>query len=152
MSTTAEIILHEPNGKVTTILCNEGSPRTLGAMLADHYEDVDRVRALLSLGDLSFVGPKVSPTDPCCHSFEYPEDGATVAYGRDRDADWGRVAPRFYESLKDALSANRGEPDYIYLFDAESREWYIGKTSDVRRDFEDWGGDAFTPLWIFLKE
>lgn len=82
----------ETTWKGITVHHGETVERT-GRTLLAHYADPEEAAALVALGDLSTLGERLDPVDPS-HSFEKPEEGTCVAYGRDRgekgtEAVWG---------------------------------------------------------------
>ena len=83
MSTHAAIIRKTETGTFEGVyLHNDGYPSYAGRILLDHYQDAAKVEALINLGDLSLLAERCEPTGP--HSFGSPEEGVTIAYGRDR--------------------------------------------------------------------
>lgn len=53
-----------------------------GPLLAKHFTDPEKVKALFDLGDISRLCPEI--TKPIGHSFDNPVDGYSIFYGRDR--------------------------------------------------------------------
>lgn len=122
MSTNSRIgILHE-DGTTETIYCHwDGYPDHQMPILAKHYDTAEKVKALLSLGDISILGERLAPEADEPHSFEKPAEGVTVAYQRDRKepmqpalthksvvslmrADWG--IPYYYFSMNERKSGS----------------------------------------------
>lgn len=85
---TRSIIAREKDGMVAAIYCHwDGYPSNNGKLLRDHYQDDDKVEALISLGSLSSLKPLVAPPDGIAHTFDRPAVDVTVAYHRDRGED-----------------------------------------------------------------
>ena len=83
MSTHAAIIRKTETGTFEGVyLHSDGYPSHAGRILLAHYQDAEKVAALINLGDLSFLDERVEPIGT--HSFTWPEKGTTIAYGRDR--------------------------------------------------------------------
>lgn len=65
MSTNASIsLINGQTGKISTIYSHwDGYPAYVGSILAHNYQSVDKIKALLNLGDISALGifPKNSP-------------------------------------------------------------------------------------------
>lgn len=106
MSTPAHIAVEYVNGQVDVIYChNDGMPSRAGKILLEHYNkrargDLMRMD-LMQLGDLSRLAPQTYPTFKE-HTFDTPQKGVCVAYGRDRgDADAG---PLVYATVYDYIS------------------------------------------------
>ena len=119
MATRSVIGMVNDDKSITGIYCHyDGYLENNGRILLHHYKDVDSVRKLIDLGDLSCLGENVNPTGP--HSFRNPERGVCIAYGRDRGET--NVDGVIYEDLggfEDALGDHGG--DYQYLF--EDGKW-----------------------------
>lgn len=83
MSTRSNIGYYE-DGKLYVIYCHyDGYPEYVGRILTECYKDFDKVKELISYGDLSCLGENIHPTDKS-HSFNTPQDGVCVFYTRDR--------------------------------------------------------------------
>lgn len=75
------------------IYCHhDGYPEGVGAMLAKHYRDPEKVGKLMELGDISSLEPELEPPPGSSHSHQDPMPGVTVAYGRDRGEAGNRAA------------------------------------------------------------
>lgn len=83
MATQSVIIAEDWDGMFIGIYChNDGypeGPHGVGHKLHTYYNDVNKARKLVELGDLSSVGEDL---ESCC------------AYHRDRGEDWDDVQPR----------------------------------------------------------
>lgn len=95
----------------------DGYTKFVGAILKLYYTDVDKIKELISGGDLSsiskFIGEK--------HDFEKRnehEDWCTY-YKRDRDEEG--VEPQWLDPSK--FWGNSGE-EYNYLYKVETGKWY----------------------------
>jgi hypothetical protein len=76
------------DGSITGIYCHwDGHPDGVGAVLTEHYTNLQKVEQLLDLGALSSLGPLLSPPEGQPHSFGAPAPNVTVAYHRDRGDD-----------------------------------------------------------------
>jgi hypothetical protein len=118
MSTNSMIAIRNLNGTVRAIYCHwDGYPEHNGKILVNHYSDVNRVNALLDLGDISFLGPELGEK----HDFDSPDRTVVTAYGRDREED--DTEAREYEDLVTAVK--RAGQEYNYLF--ADNDWYLVK-------------------------
>lgn len=124
MSTTARISIEEKNGDRKSIYLHwDGYVERAGVILQLAYNTADKVRELISLGNLSILGCRINPSSSS-HSFDTPEDNVCVAYHRDRGEDL-----EFWDS----------EQDFNYLFDVKDRCWYIedcDKSTVASREIE----------------
>ena len=122
MSTRSAIGMEKKDGKVICIYCHfDGYPSGVGETLKNFYNSETKVKELIALGDISSLGPKLYPTGE--HSFEKPEHGVTVAYGRDRGEK--DTNPTIYPSAKEfwhKIPEDFGA-EYGYLFIAG--QWYF---------------------------
>jgi len=130
MATRSNIGIVNEDGSITGIYCHyDGYPEYVGKMLLNHYTDVDWIHMLMDLGDLSILSENMNPTGP--HSFNNPQKGVCVAYGRDR-GETGTNS-RTFEDLGEYEHFGSGV-DYQYLF--EDGKWmyrctYKGGWSDL---------------------
>lgn len=113
MATRSRIGIEHEDGKITSIYCHwDGYPEHHLPILEGHYFDREKVAKLIELGDLSVLGEEVDPTGP--HSFDRPQGGVCVAYGRDR-GEKGTDA-QSYRDVDDFA-----EFEYNYLFTKEGK-------------------------------
>lgn len=135
MSTNSLIGIKTENGEIRSVYChNDGYPSWNGTMLLQHYNTPEKVDALIDLGSISSLNPKLapeqelavpihdnysSPTTPTRHSFATPHPDVTLAYHRDRgeklDIAVYSSEDSFYRSEKYIL--------YYYLF--KDSQWYL---------------------------
>lgn len=111
MSTRSYISRLNENGSVTGIYCHhDGYPDGVGKMLNEHYTNEDKIDALMSLGDLSALGPGIN-------------DG-TIAYARDRNEDLN--PPATYTTVSEMKKVVWKElgAEYSYVWDGKSWTCY----------------------------
>jgi hypothetical protein len=121
MATRSRIGIENENGVVESIYCHwDGYPSHNGKILNQHYNDAEKVRALIALGDISSLEENVTPDDGVSHSFEKPSGNVTVAYHRDRGEEFRK--PRENNSVE-AFSKSDVE-EYGYLFTKDG-EWKV---------------------------
>lgn len=131
MATRSTISIKE-NDKIRTIYCHwDGYPSNNGAILLEHYSELDKVKQLISLGDISSLRPNVEPSEKgfvtkyvdgkmvevetnLPHTFENPHDDVVIAYMRDRGEK--DCEAREYDDIHE-------EQEYNYLF--ENGKWYL---------------------------
>ena len=115
MATRSNIGIVNEDGSITGIYCHfDGYPEYVGKILLNHYTDVDWIHMLMDLGDLSILSENMNPTGP--HSFNNPQKGVCVAYGRDR-GETGTNSRTFEDMGEFENSASNTWADYQYLFD-----------------------------------
>ena len=116
MSTNATIIAKRANGRYGAIHCQwDGYVEHAGAILLKHYDTLEKVEALLALGDISQLAPRATPTGP--HSYLKPEADVVVAYHRDR----GEPAQPASEADTAAEQVETYGNSYSYIF--EDGKW-----------------------------
>ena len=85
MSTHAFIAKKINENSYRTIYCHcDGYLEWVGRILVEDYNTPDKVDRLINLGDLSVLQSKLDPNPEFPHSFDNPQTGVTIAYGRDR--------------------------------------------------------------------
>jgi hypothetical protein len=114
MATRSNIGIVNDNGSVTGIYCHwDGYPEHNGKLLLKHYTDSERINGLMSLGSLSILAENLYSTD--IHTFNNPQEGVCVAYGRDR-GEKNADSKSFTNISEFEKYANRTTADYQYLF------------------------------------
>jgi hypothetical protein len=139
MATRSNIGIVNLDKSITGIYCHwDGYPEYVGKMLLNHYNNDDIVNGLMDLGNLSILSESLHSTTGINlystnnrHTFNNPQDGVCVAYGRDR-GDTGSDS-RTFEDLGEYENFGSGV-DYQYLF--EDGKWmyrntYEGGWSDL---------------------
>jgi hypothetical protein len=126
MATRSHIGVRNTDGTVDYIYCHwDGYPEHNGKILIDHYADMDKVNALMKLGNVSILGPEIGEK----HDFDslVRDKNWCRAYGRDRKyTDQQVKTTQFADLLKD------DSVDYIYVFDGDY--WECFDTYDLERD------------------
>ena len=121
MSTSSLIALKEKDDKYTAVFCHfNGFPAGVGQTLAEHYNTVEKMKELLSLGYLFYLTNSIEK--PAGHSFEHPVEGYSVFYGRDRGQT--NVEANVFNTLKDLLNYfSNGDCEYLYIFIPEENHF-----------------------------
>lgn len=82
MGTRSSIGIQNEDGTILAAYCHwDGYPSHNGALLLEHYNTEEKVRELLSFGNISSLGEKIGTK----HDFSNPPKDETNFYGRDRD-------------------------------------------------------------------
>lgn len=125
MATRSTIGYVDPQtGYVCSVYCHwDGYLEHNGRILCEHYNTLDRVRALVNMGGISSLAPSIEC--PEGHSFDSPVDGHTVFYARDRGEPL-RVSCSSIGSFEDFDNA------YNYVF--KDNKWYYDRGSLRRID------------------
>jgi hypothetical protein len=121
MSTRSFICKSLPNNTVVGVYCHyDGYPSGVGATLSTHYTTTPRVDALLSLGSISQLHPRLVPDLGDTHTFDNPANNVTIAYHRDRGE---AMSSTTFPSL-DVMVANVADQlgvEFVYIWDGN--EW-----------------------------
>lgn len=122
MGTRSTIAIQKLDGSVEQIYCHwDGYLDHNGTILKTNYKTPELVKQLIRLGDLSSLGGSIDTENPN-HSFDNPEEGVCVYYGRDRgepntsfrkfdDMTWFRLEGQWEE--------------YNYLYVESEQHWYL---------------------------
>lgn len=119
MATRCRIGIELEDGTIKHSYCHwDGYPTGVGKTLVEHYNDIEKVKELLSFGDMSYLAPEIHPSGET-HSFDSSEENVTVFYKRDR----GESEVNSVITLMDELfSVQYNFLDYVYLF--RDGNWY----------------------------
>jgi len=124
MATRSNIGMMLPDGNIKVVYCHyDGYPDGVGEILLESYNTPERVSELLSFGDMSYLALEINPSGDY-HTFDNPENGVTVFYGRDR----GEQNTEARVFTLDEWHQNISCIDYIYLFSAG--RWFVKNTYD----------------------
>lgn len=120
MATRCRIGLMLEDGTVKHSYCHyDGYPEGVGETLVQHYNTEDKVKELVSFGDMSYLASEIHPEGE--HNFEKPEQGVTVFYNRDRgETDVDSVVTTMDEYLSVQYSSCI---DYLYVFIGSN--WWV---------------------------
>ena len=107
MSTRSKIGIVKSDGKVDAIYCHwDGYPSSNGDILVNHYTKEEKIRKLISLGDISILEPSL---DDVKSYYGWREEEAPKRTFCDEKT--------FQEAYGDSWD------EYIYLF--KNGEWYV---------------------------
>lgn len=127
MSTNASISLMNKDGSLDTIYNHwDGYLFGLGYTLTHYYTKVKKVRDLIALGNVSSVDVDLNPT-ATTHSFDNPQKGVTVAYGRDRGEP--NQEAKHFDTFEDFCKSGMVE-EYNYFF--KDGDWFLFKFEKER--------------------
>ncbi len=128
MSTRSNIGILNNDGTVTAVYCHwDGYVEYNGRILAEYYPEMERVKRLISGGDLSSLNKEIEPTAD--HSFDKPQDDVCVFYHRDRGEQWEDVKPDTYESIADMYNKLKNSwSEYLYVY--IGNDWYYTRINE----------------------
>lgn len=125
-ATRSQIGYIDKNGKITsTYVHYDGYPKGVGRVAKKYYSG-GKVKDLLKIDKgigISVLEPKMDGGEG--HSFNTPEKGQTIFYGRDRGERRGSFAKGDIDNIPkylDQVSSNGAE--YVYLYNEKDKKWY----------------------------
>lgn len=134
MSTRSYICIEQEDGTYKGIYCHsDGYETHNGAILIDHYNSRERANALIKLGNLSYLQPKLEPDTNFPHSFDFDErqEGVTVAYGRDR----GETEQESHAIMLEDLDKDVWI-EYTYVFTKDDK-WNYFEYGELKNGLKD---------------
>lgn len=148
MSTRSMIVMEQEDGEYLGIYCHcDGYLTHNGAILVDHYSEREKVAKLISFGDLSYLAPSVNPSIEKPHSFDKPQRGVCIFYGRDRG-----------ETSTEATVLNLRELEedpwieYTYVFGLDNKwKYFEYKGLDSGLKSADGELDKIFKEWNFIR-
>ena len=137
MATRARIGIENADGSILSSYHHwDGYPAGLGFNLISHWDDPETLLEAIMLGDASNWGKRIAPKGE--HTFNAPEDGVNVYYGRDRgETGVGPVTFDNFEAFIDGFNC-AGE-EYAYCLRRDGTWSMIERYADnaVTHDAED---------------
>ena len=119
MATRSNIAYKTPEGKIRSVYCHwDGYPAHNGEMLVRNYQQARKIAQLVEMGQISSLDEDVFPTPNSGHSFDSPEEGVTVFYGRDRGETM--VGTQEFEDIPSWID---NMEEYAYLWNG--KEWLV---------------------------
>jgi hypothetical protein len=114
MGTRSAIGYKTPEGKIRAKYSHyDGYPAYTGAMLTEHYTQARKIAQMVELGDQSFLEKEIFPVGE--HSFNKPEEGCTIFYGRDRGES--NVDAKEFDTVAEFVDYYAGAGcEYFYLY------------------------------------
>src|SRR5210317_833554 len=117
MATRARIGLEQADGSIISSYHHwDGYPAGLGYNLLMNWNDKNRLLAAIQLGDASHWGKRVAADGE--HSFDAPEEGVNVYYGRDRgESNVGAQTFPYFQIFADDYALAVEEYAYVLRLD-----------------------------------
>jgi hypothetical protein len=129
MATRSHIGVRNLDGTIDYIYCHfDGYPAHNGKILTDHYADMDKVNALMKLGDLSILGSEIGERQDFDDRSTHNRDWC-LAYGRDRNEPNTSVKNGNYNDI-----ISDTQVDYVYIFDGDY--WECFNTYDLEQHID----------------
>jgi len=114
MSTSSNIAYYDTETSlIHCVYCHsDGYPSWNGKILLENYNDDDKIKELISFGDMSSLNKNIHPTGPHTFNYNNREEGVCVFYGRDRG--YSDVEAKIFTNEEDFLKY--GDNDYTYYY------------------------------------
>jgi hypothetical protein len=101
----------------------DGYPDGVGKTLMEHYTDIEKIRKLINLGDVSSLREKIDIPDGVEHSFDTPKTDITIFYGRDRGESGTEPSVKYMRGTDTLKNIKYNE--YLYVYLVEQGKWVI---------------------------
>lgn len=101
MATNAHIGYIENNKITYTYLHYDGYPSHTGAILYEEYDDINKIKELINLGDLESINTN-----------------EVIAFHRDKGYNFDNLKPETTNYLNEFTTC-----EFNYLFDVKSKKW-----------------------------
>jgi len=133
MSTNSTVAVVHANGTVSQIYVHwDGYVEAAGKCLVENYTTLEKVEALVALGNLSELGGRLAPDVGEQHSFEKAAAGVCVAYWRDRgETEQGAEVYGSHEEFRE--EARCEEYDYFFV----AGQWFVRDQGEFLGTVED---------------
>lgn len=125
MSINSLIGFLNKNNTVEVIYCHhDGNPSFNGALLEKYYQNPEKIKELLDLGDISSLAENVTPPEGKEHTFDNPYPGVVVAYHRDREEQMREAS--ILQNKRDFMRYFEDSwCSYTYLYDRRFNIWIM---------------------------
>jgi hypothetical protein len=132
MGTRAAIGYKTPEGKIRAKYSHyDGYVVGAGRTLQEHYQQARKIAQMVELGDQSYMAEEIFPMPGSGHSFDTPEEGVTVFYGRDRGET--RVDAQEFDTVQEMVEYYTDSGcEYFYLHTAAG--WIVHDRYNVGND------------------
>lgn len=142
MSTRSRIGILKENGSIESIYCHlDGYPEWVGKKLYRYYNNPERIKKLINLGDISHLENNLEPNPEMEHKFGHDTEqkNVVVAYHRDRNEDWKFVKPLLSKDIKEFEKfCLDSDQEFAYLYDEKNSKFLWSKipwSSDDKMEF-----------------
>lgn len=142
MSTRSRIGILKDNGSIESIYCHlDGYPEWVGKKLYRYYNNPERIKNLIKLGDISHLENNLEANPEMEHKFGHDTEqkNVVVAYHRDRNEDWNFVKPLLSKDIKEFEKfCLESDQEFAYLYDEKSSKFLWSKipwSSDDKMEF-----------------
>lgn len=137
MATHSLIGLENTDGTIDYIYCHfDGYPSGVGKKLVEYYDNENRIKQLLDLGDISVLGrTPFADIEAWNRYFDInANDELCRTYRTRGDTDIDYLSCK---SLNAYFIQGVSRVDYIYLYRPSEKKWFY-VYSDVNCDWSDW--------------
>jgi hypothetical protein len=119
---TRSTIAYKTTRGLTAAYCHwDGYPAGVGAVLQEHYQAAYKINQLVIQGDMSYCEAEPMPVSKD-HSFDNPDAGVVVYYGRDRGES--NTEAREFETIPEWIDHyDAAGCEYFYLWNG--KEWLV---------------------------
>ena len=134
MGTRSAIGYKTGEGKIRAVYCHwDGYVSNNGRILQESYQAAYKIARLIEQGDMSSLAAEPMPKT-ANHSFNTPDEGVVVYYGRDR-GETGCETKEFANFDEFETEMSHMGCEYFYVFNG--REWIVSTGTGVFDRVED---------------
>ena len=131
MSTRSTISILRQNGTLSSIYCHwDGYFSYNGAILLTFYKNVEKVKELIELGDISTLDENIGVAIDFDDSKTRTKNKQVLAYKRDGHED--ETGSVDYKSL-DSFIESGNLQEFDYVFDEQLNAWYYIDGTELKR-------------------
>lgn len=126
MSTRSSIAIKNKDGSIDSIYCHyDGYLEYNGKILNYYYRDIEKIKDLLDLGDISSLNIKIHPDPKFKHSFDIEERQEDVVVSYNRDRGESNVKKKHFDTMIDYKKYVMDSwMEYSYIYDERTSKWY----------------------------
>lgn len=122
MATRSIISMQLEDKLFKSVYCHwDGGLDWNGKILFEHYQDVEKIKELIQLGDISSLYQDVHIPESVEHSFDKRCEGITTFYGRDRGEK--NIEAKTHYSINGLTNRiNKCGAEFLYLY--KDSKWF----------------------------
>lgn len=127
MSLNSFIAIQEDANIYRSIYCHYDEFVRTGALLVNYYNTPEKVKELINLGGISYLGKKINPDSSKPHTFRDSQTDVTLAYERDMGDKNNRAMLTSFDKLLEMA----GTSSFVYIYTMDN-EWVYTPTVHQR--------------------
>jgi len=149
MSTRSTINIKNEDGTIDGIYCHyDGFPDNNGKMLLQHYDSEEKVKELINLGDISFLGPTLNQNDTKSYHRDDGDDIQISMYANEDSVDGADYNYLWKDGMwwMSEWAQNKWIPLDQIIMEAKSEKFYPPINEEVKKIHEE-----YSPEWFYIQ-